>query len=198
MIGPIKRLALGFAINLCLGQGVVDANSPMEQVEETIQHVVTLINGASKRSDLELRDKLRAALMPRFDWFEMAKQALGKHWDDIPGRQREFVVVFAEFLGASYVGKIGAYKDEKIHFVQESIDKNRAQVDTKIIPNNGEPTTVNYRLHHVQGEWKIYDVVVEDISIVSNYRSQFNRILAKGSIDDLLKQLREKEAKNRN
>jgi len=82
--------------------------------------------------------------------------------------------------------------------VQESIDKNRAQVDTKIIPNNGEPTTVNYRLHHVQGEWKIYDVVVEDISIVSNYRSQFNRILAKGSIDDLLKQLREKEAKNRN
>ena len=82
--------------------------------------------------------------------------------------------------------------------MNESIENDLAQVKTKIIPGKGEPTSVNYRLHRMQGEWKIYDVVVEDISIVVNFRSQFNRLLAKGSFDDLLKQLREKEVKNRN
>jgi len=197
MIGSIKRLVLGVAVNLCLAHGVVYADTPMAQLQETIQQVMVTVNGAGKRSDPELREKLRDALMPRFDWFEMAKQSLGKHWSAIPSRQHEFVAVFAEFLGNSYIGKIGSYKDEKIVFVHESIEKNLAQVDTKIIPSKGESTSVNYRLHRVQEEWKIYDVVVEDISIVANYRSQFNRILANGSFDELIKRLKEKESKVR-
>jgi len=197
MIGSIKRLVLGVAVNLCLAQGVVFADTPMEQLQETIQQVMLTMNGAGKRNDPELREKLRDTLMPRFDWFEMAKQTLGKHWSNIPGRQHEFVTVFAEFLGNSYIGKIGSYKDEKIVFVHESIEKNLAQVNTKIIPSKGEPTSVNYRLHRVQEEWKVYDVVVEDISVVANYRSQFNRILANGSFDDLIKRLKEKESKHK-
>jgi len=197
MIGSIKRLVLGVAVNLCLAQGVVFAETPMEQLQETIQQVMLTVNGAGK-GDPELREKLRDALMPRFDWFEMAKQALGKHWTAIPSRQHEFVAVFAEFLGNSYIGKIGSYKDEKIVFVHESIEKNLAQVNTKIISSKGEPTSVNYRLHRVQEEWKIYDVVVEDISVVANYRSQFNRIIANGSFDDLIQRLKEKESNHKN
>ena len=197
MIGSIKRLVLDVALILCLTPGVVYADTPMEQLRETIQQVMLTVNGAETRSDPELREKLRDALMPRFDWFEMAKQALGKHWSAVPSRQHEFVAVFSEFLGNSYVGKIGSYKDEKIVFVHESIEKNLAQVDTKIIPSKGEPTAVNYRLHRVEGEWKIYDVVVEDISVVANYRSQFNRILANGSFDDLIKRLKETDSKVR-
>ncbi len=197
MIGSIKRLVLGVAVNLCLAQGVVYADTPMEQLQETIQQVMVAMNGGVKNGDPELREKLRDALMPRFDWFEMARQALGKHWSAIPSRQHEFVGVFAEFLGNSYIGKIGSYKDEKIVFVHESIEKNLAQVNTKIIPGKGEPTSVNYRLHRVQGEWKIYDVVVEDISVVSNYRSQFNRILANGSFDDLIRRLKEKDSNHK-
>jgi len=197
MVGSIKRLVLGVAVNLCLAQGVVYADTPMAQLQETIQQVMLAMNGAGKRNDPELREKLRDTLMPRFDWFEMAKQALGKHWSAIPSRQHEFVAIFADFLGNSYIGKIGSFQDEKIVFVHESIEKNLAQVNTKIIPSKGESTSVNYRLHRVQEEWKIYDVVVEDISIVANYRSQFNRILAKGSFDDLLKRLKEKESKIR-
>ncbi|MBI3065278.1 MAG: ABC transporter substrate-binding protein [Deltaproteobacteria bacterium] len=113
MIDSIKRLVLGVAVNLCLAQGVVYADTPMAQLQETIQQVMLTMNGAGKRSDPELREKLRDALMPRFDWFEMAKQALGKHWSAIPSRQHEFVAIFAEFLGNSYIGKIGSYKDEK-------------------------------------------------------------------------------------
>ena len=197
MIGSIKRLVFGVAVNLCLAQGVVYADTPMEQLQETIQQAMLAMNGAGKLNDPERREKLRDTLMPRFDWFEMAKQTLGKHWSTVPNRQHEFVAVFTEFLGNSYIGKIGSYKDEKIVFVHESIEKNLAQVNTKIIPGKGEPTSVNYRLHRVEGEWKIYDVVVEDISVVANYRSQFNRILANGSFDDLIKRLKEKDSKVR-
>jgi len=79
----------------------------------------------------------------------------------------------------------------------ERRETNRAQVDTKLVPAKGDPLSVNYKLHQIDGEWKIYDVVIADISLVHNYRSQFNRILAKSSFDDLLKQLREKDSKDR-
>jgi phospholipid transport system substrate-binding protein len=127
----------------------------------------------------------------------MSKQVLGRNWRHAVGRESEFVSAFADFLGNAYIGQIGSYRNEKVLFVQESIENNRAQVKTRIMPDKGETTTIDYRLHHVQGQWKIYDVIVEDISIVVNYRSQFNRILAKGSFDDLLMQLRQKDSRNR-
>jgi phospholipid transport system substrate-binding protein len=136
--------------------------------------------------------------MPRFDWLEMSKQALGKHWSHASGRENEFVLAFADFLGNAYIGQIGSYRNEKVIIIQETIENNRAHVRTKIMPNKGEPTSINYRLHRSEGEWKIYDVIVEDISVVVNYRAQFSRILAKGSLDDLLIQLRQKDLRQRN
>jgi phospholipid transport system substrate-binding protein len=191
MIGiNVKRGILSFLI--CFASAEAFAGTPIEQIQETIQQVLVVVNGPSSQTDAERKGMLRDALMPRFDWLEMSKQALGKHWNNVSDRQYEFVAAFAEFLGNAYVGKIGSYKDEKIVFMRESIEKDQAQVNTKIIPGAGEPTSVNYRLHQVKGEWKIYDVVVEDISIVANYRAQFNRILSRTSFDDLLKQLKEK------
>src|ERR671922_768060 len=185
MIGiNVKRGILSLLI--CFASAEAFAGTPIEQIQQTIQQVLVVVNGPSSQTDAERKGMLRDALMPRFDWLEMSKQALGKHWNNVSDRQYEFVAAFAEFLGNAYVGKIGSYKDEKIVFMRESIEKDQAQVNTKIIPGAGEPTSVNYRLHQVKGEWKIYDVVVEDISIIANYRSQFNRILANGSFDDLL------------
>ncbi|HEX9787115.1 MAG TPA: ABC transporter substrate-binding protein [Candidatus Binatia bacterium] len=170
--------------------------TPTEQIQHTLQQVMNVVSNSAS-SDQQRKEMLRETLMPRFDWLEMAKQALGRHWISASGRESEFVSTFADFLGNAYIGQIGSYRDEKILFIQESIENNRAQVKTKIVPDKGEPTSVNYRLHRVEGEWKIYDVIVEDISIVVNYRSQFSRILAKGSLDDLLKRLREKELRSR-
>lgn len=182
----------------CLTPEIALANSPTQQIQETIQQVLVVVNGSTAGSEATRKQALRDSIMPRFDWAEMAKQALGKHWDGVPTRQSEFIAAFADFMGNSYVGKIGSYKDEKILFVQETVTNNIAEVKTKIVPSKGEPTSVNYQLHQVQGEWKIFDVVVEDISLVVNYRSQFNRILTKGSFDDLLRQLKEKEVSQRN
>jgi len=180
-----------------LAPGLVSANSPTDELQQTIQQVAKVVadtaNGDDRRKAL-----LRETLLPRFDWLEMSKQVLGKHWSHASGRETEFVSAFAEFLGNAYIGQIGSYRNEKVLFVQESIENHQAQVKTKIVSDKGEPTSVNYRLHRIEGEWKIYDVIVEDISMVVNYRAQFNRILAKGSLDDLLVQLRRKDLRNRN
>ncbi|MGH7826210.1 MAG: MlaC/ttg2D family ABC transporter substrate-binding protein [Candidatus Binatia bacterium] len=191
MIHGKKRLVLSLFIFISACSEAL-ASTPTQQIQETIQRVVNIVNEATERGEAEKRELLRQALLPRFDFVEMAKRALGKHWNSVPGRQQEFVAAFAEFLGNAYVGKIVSYKDEKIIFVRESMDKENAQVDTQVIPSKGEPFPVNYRLHQVQGEWKIYDVVVEQVSLVNNYRSQFNRVLTSGSFDDLMKLLKEK------
>jgi phospholipid transport system substrate-binding protein len=172
------------------------ATTPAEQLQGTIQQVLSVVQDPV-HNEAQRKEMLRETLMPVFDWVEMARQALGKNWSAAAGRENEFISAFAEFLGNSYVGTIGSYKDEKILFVKESIEKDRAQVNTRIVPTRGDPTSVNYSLHRVRGQWKIYDVVVEDISLVVNFRSQFSRILAKGSFDDLLRQLREREIRTR-
>jgi len=174
------------------------AVTPTEQLQATIQQVLTIVSGADGQRAERQKEQLRATLMPRFDWVEMARQTLGKHWDNVPNRQGEFVSVFADFLGNSYVGKIGSYKDEKILFLEETVNQHQALVKSKIVSSKGEATAVNYKLHRIDDEWKVYDVVVEDISLVVNFRSQFNRILARGSFDDLLKQMKDKEFKNKN
>jgi phospholipid transport system substrate-binding protein len=177
---------------LLLTPTIVSASSPAEQIQQTIQQVLTVVNATATGGEAARKQALRDSIMSRFDWPEMAKQALGRHWDGASARQDEFIAAFAEFLGSTYVGKIGSYKDEKIVLGQETVNNNLAEVKTKIVAANGESTSINYQLRQVQGEWKIYDVVVEDISLMVNYRAQFNRVLARGSFDDLLRQLREK------
>jgi phospholipid transport system substrate-binding protein len=183
------------ALLLCVGR-VALAQTPGQQVQETIQRITAIVSSPSS-VESERRDEVKRLLLPRFDWLEMAKRSLGKHWPRIPERQNEFVSAFTEFVGDAYLGTIGGYKDEKIIFSGERRDQNLAEVDTKLVPNKGEPMSVNYRLHLVQGDWKIYDVVIADISLVNNYRSQFNRILARSTFDDLLRQLRERDSKDR-
>jgi phospholipid transport system substrate-binding protein len=197
MLKRSQLFVAGLLVVSCLVPAPGFAITPTEQIQETIQQVLSVVRNTANSHE-QRKEMLRETLMPRFDWFEMARQTLGKHWSVAAGRENEFIGAFADFLGNSYVGNIGSFKDEKILFVQESIESNQAQVKTKIVPGKGEPTSVNYRLHRVEGHWKIYDVVVDDISIVVNYRSQFNRILTRGTFDDLLRQLREKESGARN
>jgi len=189
----MKTLAFPLMVIFCSVPMIAHASSPAEQIQETIQEIMTIVNSPAAGTEIKKQQALRDTVMPRFDWSEMAKQALGRHWDSVPARQDEFIAAFAEFLGKTYIGKIGSYKNEKIIFVDEVVKNSIAEVKTKVIPANGEATSVNYQLRQVAGEWKIYDVVVEDISLVTNYRSQFNRILSRGNFDDLLRQLRQKE-----
>lgn len=194
MIYGQTLLSLAFLVVFILMGRQAVAAGPKEQIQQTLERVVTIVNASASGND-ERRVLLREALMPSFDFVEMAKRSLGKHWNNVPGRHEEFVALFTDFLGNSYLGQIAAYKDEKIVFVRERMDEGNAQVDTKVVPAKGEPITLTYRLHQVGGQWKIYDVVIEQISLVGNFRSQFNRVLTSGSFDDLIKLLKEKSAR---
>ena len=174
----------------------VVAGVPTEQTRATVDKVLSILNNPELRSAArknERREQLRAVIYPRFDFAEMAKRSLGSQWSRRSAQeQREFVRLFSEVLEHSYVDKIESYNGEKITYTRENQDKEHAEVFTKVVTKKGEEFSVNYNLRSVDGEWKVYDVVIENISLVNNYRSQFNRILAKASFDELLRKLQEK------
>lgn len=184
------------AIVLGLGFGTASASTPAEQMKETIEHVRMVLNESPNGSEAEQRESIRTVLSPRFDFPEMAKMSLGSHWKRVPERQVEFIAVFTDFLENAYVGKILSLREETVEFVSESVDRELAQVETKIVQSKGEPLTVDYKLHLVDGTWKVYDVVIENISLVNNYRSQFHRIITSESFDELLARLKAKSSRN--
>jgi phospholipid transport system substrate-binding protein len=184
------------ALALLWGGSSAFAGMAEDQVKETVNRVVEILRDPELRKEdkaTQRREMLRQAIFPRFDFAEMARRSLGSHWKNQKAKQEEFVAVFSDFVENAYVGKVESFKDEKILFVRERIDQGFADVDTKVVPK-GEPFSVNYKLHLVGTEWKVYDVVIENISLVNNYRSQFNRILANSSFDELLKKLRDKRS----
>jgi len=172
------------------------AGAPTEQTRATADKVMSILNNPELRSAArknERREQLRAVIYPRFDFAEMAKRALGPQWSRrSPQEQREFIRLFTEVLENNYVDRIESYNGEKITYSRENLDKDRAEVFTKVATKKNEEFSVNYILHSVDGDWKVYDVVIENISLVNNYRSQFNRILAKASFDELLRKLQAK------
>jgi phospholipid transport system substrate-binding protein len=171
-----------------------------EQVKSTVDDVVGVLKDPRLQPDAkkkERRERLRQIIGARFDFEEMARRSLGQHWQRHAARKQEFVPVFTHFVQDSYVGQIEAYRDEKILYTRERLENNFAQVDTKVVKGNGDEIPIHYRLHLIGGQWKVYDVLIENISLVNNYRSQFHRILSSASFDDLLKRLREKQAEGK-
>jgi phospholipid transport system substrate-binding protein len=172
------------------------AGAPTDQTRTTVDKVLEILNNAELRAEgkkTERREQLRAVISARFDFAEMARRSLAAHWSRRSARERQqFMKVFADLLENSYLEKLESYNGEKIAYLRETQDNDRAEVFTKVVTKKGEEFSVNYALHPINGEWKVYDVVIENISLVNNYRSQFNRVLAKDSFDELLRRLRGK------
>lgn len=174
------------------------AGLPTDQTRATIDQVLEILNNPKLKSQSakeERRSRLRQVIYPRFDFVEMGRRALGPTWQRVtPGEQQEFLKLFTQLLEESYVRNIEAYGGEKILYGREIQEQEFAEVDTKIITPKSEEFAVNYKLHELNGDWKVYDVMIENVSIVNNYRSQFSRILAKSSFAELLDRIREKLA----
>lgn len=174
----------------------LSAGAPTEQLRTTVDKVLTILQDPGLKSNGAKRDRigqLRQVIYARFDFTEMAKRSLGTHWRQrTPEEQHDFVKIFTELLEKSYVDKMESYNGEKVLYTREVEDRNYAEVDTKIFTRKGEEFSIQYKLHGANGDWKVYDVVIDHISLINNYRSQFNRILSTGSFDDLLKRLQEK------
>jgi phospholipid transport system substrate-binding protein len=189
----------GLLVMVCLlFPAGLHAGLPTEQVRATVNQVLEILNDPtlkSKSAKEERRSRLRQVIYPRFDFAEMARRSLGPTWQRInPEERQEFLKLFTQLLEDSYVSNIESYSGEKILYGRELQEQGFAEVDTKIVTNKGEEFAVNYKLHERNGDWKIYDVVAENVSIVNNYRSQFSRLLAKSSFAELLDRIREKVA----
>jgi phospholipid transport system substrate-binding protein len=173
-----------------------NAGAPTDQVEATVEKVLAILKRSQPESEAKRQDRriqLRATIYHRFDFTEMAKRSLGFYWRRLTAAEREeFISLFTDILEHTYVSRIEAYNDEKFVYLGEKLDGDYAEVQTRIITQNGEEFSFNYKTHLSNGEWRVYDVVAENISLVNNYRSQFNRIINKSSYKELNRMMRKK------
>jgi phospholipid transport system substrate-binding protein len=129
-----------------------------------------------------------------FDWQELSRRTLGREWKKFtPDQQKEFVTLFEKLLEGIYADRILAYTQEKIEFGKETeLKKGRVEVESYIITTDNKKVPLFYRMTNKSGQWRVYDVVIEGVSMVKNYRGQFRQILSKKKPEDLLQTLREK------
>lgn len=181
---------------LGIGQCVAQAATPMETVRESTKEVLQVLSDPAFEGEEKARerhDKIRAIIDEDFDWTAMCRRALGRHWRGKSEKQQEeFIELFGKLLERRYMDKIDNYSGQEVRYEDERIEEDYARVDVAIITDNDKEIDVQYRMHKKEKGWMVYDVVIEGVSLVMNYRSQFNSILGRSSFDKLLEKLREK------
>jgi phospholipid transport system substrate-binding protein len=164
-------------------------------VKQTVDEVIRILNDEKmKKPDklAERRKLLEKVVGDRFSYDEMSKRTLAAHWQKLNEKDRaEFVDLFRKLLTNSYADKVEGYSGEQIHYINERNEGDYAEVRTKATSGKTE-IPLDYRLLNKAGEWRVYDVVVDGVSLVNNYRGQFAKIIRTSGYDDLVKQLREK------
>jgi phospholipid transport system substrate-binding protein len=190
-----KYLIFGFTVLVLFLEltAKASADSAKEQLQGTMDRVIEVLQTIRSAEDIERNKGLvRQILLTRFDFAAMAEKSLGDRWKDLNGKEGEFVSAFTNFIEQSYMGTLGSYRGEKIVYDRDRADRELAEVDTRVVGGRGAPIEIDYKLHLIGGQWKVYDVVIEDVSVVRNYRSQFMRILQTASLEELIQKLRTK------
>lgn len=191
----IRAILLALLLMVCF-QGPVLGATPESSVQETTKKIMAILADPSLMPPEmagERKRRIREAVNERFDWSEMSRRALGRHWRKRTKEEKEaFIAVFAKLLEGAYMQKVANYSGEKVIYEDERVDGKYGAVTAKIITSKNEEISVEYRLKKKTSEWLVYDVSIEGVSLVNNYRTQFNNILRKSSFDDLLKRLEEK------
>jgi phospholipid transport system substrate-binding protein len=188
--------AFGLGIFLFMQAVSVAAGVAGDQVRQSVDKFLAILKDPRLKPEgkkNERREELKKVIYQRFDFTEMARRSLGPEWRrHTPEEQKEFVQLFTDLLERAYLEQIESYSGEKVQYLNERDDSSYAEVDTKIIDNKGREFSVNYQLHNANGNWQVYDVVIENVSLVNNYRAQFNRVLASSSYQELIRRLKEK------
>ena len=186
-----------FSLLLGYGPAYAQAPSPMNTIKERIDRVIELLNDPqykdpAKRGDQ--REKIWETASPMFDFSEISRRTIGPAWDKFSEDQKNhFTKVFSEFLGNTYLDRVqGEYQNEQIVYVSEAVREPQALVRTQLVRDK-MVMPIDYRMRLDAGQWKIYDVLVENgVSIVQNYRVQFQSILQKESPDQLIARLEQR------
>ena len=175
----------------------VQGGTPTEQLKTSIEAVLKLLKDEDLKRPEKFKERralLRKTIVERFDFNEMSKRALAVQWAKrTPQEKKEFVDMFTNLLEKSYMDRIEAYTDEEVEYNGESIDDDYAVVKTVVKAKDKEGIPIDYKLTKQGNQWLVYDVVIEGVSLVNNYRNQFNKIISAGSYADLVKKMKTKE-----
>jgi phospholipid transport system substrate-binding protein len=194
----IQWWVIGFSLFLILGAGkTVQASGITEGLRATIDQVIGVVTDPQYKNDRPTRRaKMKGIIFPKFNFLEMGKRSLGKkRWKErTPEERKAFVGLFGKLLENSYANKLESYSDEKINYIDEIVKGRYAMVKTEVVRKNGT-VNVDYKLIESPDEWRVYDIVVEGVSLIKNYRSQFGKIIHNDSFNALMEKLNAKVKK---
>jgi phospholipid transport system substrate-binding protein len=176
------------------------AGEPTEKIRQTTDKIISIISDPALKDPSKAKEKrrlIRRAVDERFDWQEMARRALARHWQRrTEEEKREFVRLFGQLVENTYMSRVENYSGEKVIYEGESIDKDYSVVRVKIATKKNTIIPVEYRLKKEGNDWLVYDVSIEGVSLINNYRTQFNGVISQSSYEELVKRLQAKVAQN--
>jgi phospholipid transport system substrate-binding protein len=172
------------------------ASPAQDQLKASIDQILTVLKNPEYKGESAKEKRrlvLRTIINERFSFKKMSQLSMGKYWKKINDQQKdEFVDLFGQLLEQNYVAKIEAYTDEEILYTKELVRKNKAKINTKIVADDVE-IPIDYSMYQTkEGPWMVYDMVIEGVSLVANYRSQFNQILQNDPYEKLVEELKKK------
>jgi phospholipid transport system substrate-binding protein len=193
-------VAAAVGLGLLLGpwlSGTARAGAPLEQLRGQIDRVLKILEDPELKKaggNPTRRAAVRKIADDIFDFQETAKRSLARHWQPrTPAERDEFVRLFADLLERSYISKIELYGGEKIAYLNDAVEGDQAIVRTKILTKSGAEVPVDYRMLKRGERWLVYDVIIEGVSLVANYRTQFNKIIQTSSYTELVKKMKIKQ-----
>jgi phospholipid transport system substrate-binding protein len=172
------------------------AGEPTEDVRKTTDRIIAIVTDPGLKEADKAQEKsrqIRSVVDERFDWEEMSKRTLARNWKDrTEDEKKEFIDLFGKLLERTYLDKVEGYSGEKVLYVDEKIQENYAIVAVRIVTRQETEIQVDYRLQKKEKEWLVYDISIEGVSLVNNYRKQFSSIMTRSSFKDLIEKLKSK------
>ncbi|MBW2408916.1 MAG: ABC transporter substrate-binding protein [Deltaproteobacteria bacterium] len=188
-------ISIAFALLLTISFNLY-AGVPTETVQGQVEKILTKLRNSEfkQKAREEKIAGIREIINEVFDWNELSRRTLGKNWKKFsPEQRKEFTHLFSRLLEGIYADRLLAYTDEKVVFEKETeLKKGKVEVASHIRLADGKKIPLNYRMIEKDGKWRVYDVVIEGVSMVKNYRGQFRELLSKGSPADLIETLKKK------
>ena len=198
---PLRHAVL-VVVAVVLGAALVPAparaGAPLDQLRTQVDRVLKVLDDPELKKEGRAKDRrtaVRKIAAEIFDFSETARRSLGRHWQArTPAEREEFVQLFTDLLERSYISKVELYGGEKIQYVSDAIEGgDQAKVLTRLLTKQGGEIPIEYRMHRKGDRWLVYDVIIEGVSLVANYRTQFNKIIQTSSYQELVRKMKTKQ-----
>jgi len=196
----IRRAVLALALALVvsgLAARPAAAGAPSDQLRMQVDRVLKVLEDPEFKKEGKAKDRrlvVRKIANEIFDFGETARRSLGRHWQArTPAEREEFVQLFSDLLERSYISRVELYGGEKIQYLGDTIEGDQARVQTKLLTKSGSDIPIEYRMHRKGDRWLVYDVSIEGVSLVANYRTQFNKIIQTTSYQELVRKMKTKQ-----